>query len=116
MLRAHCRGHEDYFESEPAADLPPGSPEREERFGRLMGYLPCLTPVDSHGGGVQYLVMHGSRFKAYQAKTAGRAWGIWNRKKLPLLPPGASQKALLASPEEKALARVLRRLNRYECL
>ena len=34
---------------------------------------------------VQYLCDHTSKHKAYQALTEGRAWGVWNRARLPVL-------------------------------
>lgn len=41
--------------------------------------------------GVQYLCDHTSKHKAYQSKTTGRAWGVWNRSRLPVLAlPGIS--------------------------
>lgn len=75
--------------------------------------MPCTTPIDSQGQGVRYLIDHSSKHKAHQAKTKGRAWGVWNRKGLPLLPPEASVYARLSPREEVEVARILRHLSRY---
>lgn len=43
------------------------------------GNLVTFDRVDA----VRYLCDHTSKHKAYQAETEGRAWGVWNRSKLP---------------------------------
>lgn len=103
MLTAHCAGNETLFDNTSSA----------LSLAELATFIPCLTPIDPQGRGVNYLIGHGSRQKRFQAGTQGRAWGVWNRKKLPLIPPDASQTGVLNRSDEVALARVLRRLFRY---
>ena len=43
-----------------------------------------LTLITS-ANAVQYLCDHTSKHKAYQAKTTGRAWGVWFKSRLPVL-------------------------------
>lgn len=43
-----------------------------------------LTLITS-ANAVQYLCDHTSKHKAYQAKTTGRAWGVWFKDRLPLV-------------------------------
>lgn len=43
-----------------------------------------LTLITS-ANAVQYLCDHTSKHKAYQAKTTGRAWGVWFKGRLPVL-------------------------------
>jgi hypothetical protein len=112
MLWAHCRSNVRYFDTD-LSNFPPSAPEREAEFAKLVSYLPCLTRIGCRGQGVQYLVEHVGRFKHLQAKTGGRAWGIWNRERLPKHPPGSSRHVLLSLSEDVELARILRRKSRY---
>lgn len=61
---------------------------------------------------VQYLCDHTSKHKAYQAQTKGRAWGFWNRGRLPFLSlPGISLEECplrLLADIRKALAKMSR--------
>lgn len=61
---------------------------------------------------VQYLCDHTSKHKAYQAQTTGRAWGFWNRGRLPFLDlPGVSLEDCplrLLADIRKALAKMSR--------
>lgn len=101
MLWSHCRGNEALFE------------ETSRSITELASLIPCLTAVDSQGLGVQYLVAHTSRHKYFQSKTQGRAWGVWNRKLLPQVPPASCQTTMLSQSDEVDLARLLRRMHRY---
>lgn len=53
------------------------------RPGKSRGNLVALD----HAGALQYLCDHTSKHKAYQAKTTGRAWGVWNAVRLPRFRP-----------------------------
>ena len=61
---------------------------------------------------VQYLCDHTSKHKSYQALTTGRAWGCWNRSRLPFLAlPGVSLEECplrLLADMRKALAKMSR--------
>ena len=113
MVWAHCRSNVSFFDAEPENPSSLSTSEREAGFEKLVAYLPCLTLIDSRGQGVRYLIEHSSRHKAYQAKVTGRAWGVWNRKRLPRVPPDASCHARLSRTEEVGLSRFLRKLSRY---
>lgn len=113
MIWAHCRGNASFFDATPANHSSLSTAEREAGFAKLVTYLPCLTLIDSRGQGVRYLIEHSSRHKAYQAKVTGRAWGVWNRKRLPRVPLDASCHARLSQTEDVGLSRFLRKLSRY---
>lgn len=103
MLWTHFRG----FEAFCSQDLPASAVER------VCASCPALTPIDSQGQGVRYLIDHSSKHKRHQAKTVGRPWGVWARNRLPLLPPGSTIGSRLSPQEGNELARILRRLSRY---
>lgn len=110
MLRSHCKGYDSAF------DLPSfqSSPSVwKVPYAQIVESMPCLTAINSDGRGIQYLVDHTSRHKSHQARTSGRAWGVWNRKQLPLMPSARSLHVRLRWSEEVALARLIRHLVRY---
>ena len=107
MLKAHCKGKAGLFD----AVLLPSTGDTS--LSKLIDAIPCLSAVDAIGKGVQYLIDHTSRYKRHQAKTTGRVYGVWNRKRLPMLPPEASRYVSLERPEEYATRRLLQRLTRF---
>lgn len=81
----------------------PTSPDSWTYFGRAaLEHVNCRFNLRSRvdkgnlvelnlDSAIQYLCDHTSKHKAYQAKTTGRAWGIWKRSFLPrMVVPGVS--------------------------
>lgn len=71
---------------------------------------PCIRSFDDSTGYVRYVLDHQSKHKDYQAKTTGRAWGVWNRSKLPTADYGFED---LTEEEFYRLGRCLRKVARY---
>lgn len=71
---------------------------------------PAIRTFDDTSGFVRYVLDHQSKHKDYQAKTTGRAWGVWNRSSLPLLPFDFED---LTADEFYRLGRCLRKVTRY---
>lgn len=59
---------------------------------------------------VRYILDHESKHKKEQARTEGRAWGVWNRSRLPRLFP---EDVELTDAEYWLLSRILRKVTRY---
>lgn len=71
---------------------------------------PCIQSFGDNSGYVAYILNHQSKHKAYQCKTTGRTWGVWNRKNVPFLTAdleGVSDK------EFYQVGRILRKVSRY---
>lgn len=75
---------------------------------RIEGKRACCKPCD--GGYRRYLADHQSKHKAYQANTVGRAWGVWQRRALPMVISFADT---LSNSELLLVARALRKASRY---
>lgn len=103
MLWTHFRGNDGFLD----IDLPEGA------LIHVLESVPAFTVIDSQGQGVRYLIDHSSKHKKHQSATSGRAWGVWNRSRLPRLPSDASVHVRLSPREEMELARILRHLSRY---
>ena len=67
-----------------------------------------LTLITS-ANAVQYLCDHTSKHKRYQAKTEGRAWGVWFKDRLPRIPLAGVD---LEQVPDKVLARIQRALGK----
>ena len=65
----------------------------------------CIKPVDSSSEAITYLCDHTSKHKDYQAQTEGRAWGVLNRKSLPLVIP---QEISLSGLTERQVCNLLK--------
>lgn len=59
---------------------------------------------------VRYILDHESKHKKEQARTEGRAWGVWNRSRLPRLFP---EDVELTDSEYWLLSRIMRKVTRY---
>ena len=59
---------------------------------------------------VRYILDHESKHKKEQARTEGRAWGVWNRSRLPRILP---ENVELTDAEYWLLSRILRKATRY---
>ena len=102
----------------------PTSPDSWTYFGReALEHVNCRFNLRSRvdkgnlvelnlDSAIQYLCDHTSKHKAYQAKTTGRAWGIWKRSFLPrMVVPGVSLENCpprLLSDIRKALGKISR--------
>lgn len=103
MMYTHFRQNDGFLD----VDLPEGV------LQHVLESIPAFTVIDSQGQGVRYLIDHSSKHKRHQSNTTGRAWGVWNRSRLPRLQAGTSLYARLSPREELELARILRHLTRY---
>lgn len=65
----------------------------------------ALKYIESTSEALGYLCDHTSKHKEYQAQTEGRAWGVINRKNLPLVVP---QEIDLSELNERQVANVLK--------
>lgn len=65
-----------------AHSLPGDTATAREMVRRINGGKDNLVLITS-ANAVQYLCDHTSKHKAYQAKTTGRAWGVWFKDRLP---------------------------------
>ena len=62
----------------------------KRNYRRLKEYADskgCIKSIDATSEAITYLCDHTSKHKDYQAQTEGRAWGVLNRKALPLVFP-----------------------------
>ena len=62
----------------------------KRNYRRLKEYADskgCVKFIDATSEAITYLCDHTSKHKDYQAQTEGRAWGVLNRKALPLVFP-----------------------------
>lgn len=67
-----------------AKRLPADTAAGRQWVERVNGGKDNLTLITS-ANAVQYLCDHTSKHKAYQAKTTGRAWGVWFKGRLPFV-------------------------------
>lgn len=65
----------------------------------------CIDSIDSTSEAIGYLCDHTSKHKDYQAQTEGRAWGVLNRKSLPLVVP---QEISLSGLTERQVCNLLK--------
>ena len=65
----------------------------------------ALKYIESTSDALGYLCDHTSKHKEYQAQTEGRAWGVINRKKLPLVVP---QEVDLSGLDERQVSNILK--------
>ena len=79
---------------------------------RVNGGSANLTLITS-ANAVQYLADHTSKHKDYQARTTGRAWGVWFKDRLPVLHiPGHDLDALPARVVRR-IQKALGKMSRY---
>ena len=71
-----------------------------------------LTLITS-ANAVQYLCDHTSKHKAYQAKTVGRAWGVWFKDRLPVLRIPHHNLAALPGRVVRRVQQALGKMSRY---
>lgn len=95
-------------DKEVFTSLHPDIKPDKRNYRRLKEYADskgCIKSIDATSEAITYLCDHTSKHKEYQAQTEGRAWGVLNRKSLPLLIP---QEISLSGLTERQVCNLLK--------